>query len=100
MELVNLYLNNSYDMTFKRVKEIWFKEEVKGTPEMAALIEMHNINRYSYNEISKVETNQEFYRYCLSVIIYTIDMQAFDIIYDIFELEKKYSIEKGIIDFM
>jgi hypothetical protein len=92
MELVSIYLHGDYRSLFQHVKKMWHQNHVKATPDMAAFIEQQGITRHMYMSEMEVghdtQTQQDFYRSCLAFIIYVVDMQLFENIEHIFDLEE------------
>ena len=93
MEMVLRYISEDFEQLFYHTKGIWQEYHINGTPEMAQLIENRGITRHMYKDMSGVqltmETRQEFYKACLSLLIFAIDMQGFDDIEAIFKSESK-----------
>ena len=93
MEMVLCYIKQDYEQLFYHTRQIWNAHGIAGTPEMAQIIEFRGITRHMYKDMTgkqlTMETKQEFYQACLSLIIFAIDMQSFDDVKAVYESESK-----------
>lgn len=105
MELVVTYLKSNYVAMFSCVKDMWEKDGIQSTPEIATIIEDIGISRHMYkkayhsNESYRFEGMQEFYKMCLGFLLYLIDQQEFNAIPTVFEYEQvvhKYNEEQSV----
>lgn len=98
MELVSQYLTSSLRYRLSCVLVLWKQEGVWATPEMASLIEEVGITRHSFDNRCRTILSNGFEMYTeeeqagavLAFIIYCIDHQDFDSIYQIVEHDEDH----------
>lgn len=92
MELVSVYISGDYRTLFYHAKELWLQMKIQATPDIASMIESKGITRHMYKAMKTVtndiQSKNDFYRNCLALLIYAIDMQSFDDVQSVFDSEE------------